>query len=209
MNFVLICNTVQKTQWFKDTRTCLKSHIQCHLVLLWMYKPQLLHFDFQNDSLPQWPKQMYNAYLNNDRTVALVSKIYVKLCVNQNDFPHPICADFSISSPLMSHLPNQKAVMIKIPIPWCWGAGSYPRLPQVQIMSLSARSPLYFASYSYCRKINQMSWTGSEVCWWGNTLFFSLRANMLSLILNCTCAFSRRLKAMLHFMSSYTLWQFH
>ena len=99
MNFVLICNTVQKTQWFKDTRTCLKSHIQCHLVLLWMYKPQLLHFDFQNDSLPQWPKQMYNAYLNNDRTVALVSKIYVKLCVNQNDFPHPICADFSISSP--------------------------------------------------------------------------------------------------------------
>lgn len=42
---------------------------------------------------------MYNAYLNNDRTVALVSKIYVKLCVNQNDFPHPICADFSISSP--------------------------------------------------------------------------------------------------------------
>ena len=60
---------------------------------------------------------MYNAYLNNDRTVALVSKIYVKLCINQNDFPHPICADFSISSPLMSHLPNQKAVMIKIPIP--------------------------------------------------------------------------------------------
>ena len=150
-----------------------------------MHKPQLLHFDFQNDSLPQWPKQMYNAYLNNDRTVALVSKIYVKLCVNQNDFPHPICADFSISSPLMSHLPNQKAVMIKIPIPWCWGAGSYPRLPQVQIMSLSARSPLYFASYSCCRKINQISWGGSDVCWWGNTLFLSLRANILSLIPNC------------------------
>ena len=86
---------------------------------------------------------------------------------------------------LMSHLPNQKAVMIKIPIPWCWGAGSYPRLPQVQIMSLSARSPLYFASYSYCRKINQISWAGSDVCWWVNTLFLSLRANMLSLVPNC------------------------
>ena len=51
-----------------------------------MYKPQLLHFDFQNDSLPQWPKQMYNAYLNDDR---MVSKIYVKPCVNQNDSPPP------------------------------------------------------------------------------------------------------------------------
>ena len=150
-----------------------------------MHKPQLLHFDFQNDSLPQWPKQMYNAYLNNDRTVALVNKIYVKPCVNQNDSPRPICADFSISSPFDVTSSKSESSDDQNTHPLMLGAGSYPRLPQVQIMSLSARSPLYLASYLCCRKINQISWGGSEVCWWGNTLFLSLRANTLPLIPNC------------------------
>ena len=96
--------------------------------------------------------------------------------------PTSICADFSISSPFdvtsskseSSNDQNTHPLMLG-----CW------LLPQVQIMSLSARSPLYFASYSCCRKINQISWAGSDVCWWVNTLFLSLRANMLSLVPNC------------------------
>ena len=55
-------------------------------------------------------------YLNDDR---MVSKIYVKPCVNQNDSPPPPqhVQIFRSVPLLMSHLPNQKAVMIKIPIP--------------------------------------------------------------------------------------------
>ena len=96
--------------------------------------------------------------------------------------PPSLCADFSISSPfdVTSSKSESSDDQNTHPLTLgCW------LLPQVQIMSLSVRSPLNFASYSCCRKINQISWAASEVRWGGNTLFLSPIANMLSLIPSC------------------------
>lgn len=96
--------------------------------------------------------------------------------------PISIWADFLISSPFDVTSSKSESSGDQNTHPWTLG---YWLLPQVQIMSLSARSPLYFPSYSCHRKINQISWAGSEVCWWGNTLFLSLMAKIVSLIPNC------------------------
>ena len=54
--FVLVCNTVQKTQVFNNTGICTKPIYNDHLVLPWMSEPQVHHFEFQMHSFPQWTK---------------------------------------------------------------------------------------------------------------------------------------------------------
>ena len=55
--------------------------------------------DFQMYSPPLWPRQMYNACLKDHNQAALVSKVQVRSCISQNDFPYlKIHADFPIIS---------------------------------------------------------------------------------------------------------------
>ena len=60
-------------QFRKLKFSVIQEHVQNHvysghLVVSWMSEPQLLHFNFQRHSLPQWTKQMCYARLKHHKT---------------------------------------------------------------------------------------------------------------------------------------------
>ena len=203
--FVLVCNTVQKTQVFSNTITCPKPCIQ------W---PPSFTLDVWTTATPFWlsnafPSSMAKAdaqRLSERSQNRLIWSVKFKLNhvlnISQNDFPIPQCVQIFPSFPLLTvklSIESTDDQNIHPSMLGCW------LLPRVQIMSLGARPPLYLPRHSRWGKTHQISWTGSRYVN-GETLY---RLYILSLTPNCHTSIvhvflAADLKqAVSHFMSSY------
>ena len=149
--FLLVCNTLQKTQVFRNTRTCPKSRIWRPP---WTSGPQPLHFDFQIHPFTQRPWQVYKACLKATEQAALVGDVYVQPLIKPEGLAHTqylqVLPSFPLSITRLSVEstgdPNICPVMLG-----CW------LLHQLQILSLGARPPFHSPSHSQRGETHQIS----------------------------------------------------
>ena len=191
MVFVLVYNTFQKTQVFSNTRTCPKSHLQ------W---PPSFTLNIWTTATPFWLSNPFPSTMAKADIQCIFNRsnnrppwsVYLKLNLVQAvmTFPYLHMWRFFHHFPFWLQIFQQT----KVYVPQSQGKYCLPAL--IQIMSLGARPPLYLSSYPCLGKTDQILWTSSEVCWWGNTLEAIHFINYTELLhKHCTCAFGSRLKA--------------